>query len=111
MSSIESEQNYVYGGVVDLRKGPDGLRALLGETEPEVFYVFSNRTRELLKFLSVDSSGVWCGTRRLHHGRFAWPESPQGRERLTRSELAWLIAGKDVKKLRRQLIFSGQNVP
>jgi transposase len=100
MAKIEAEQIYVYGGVVDLRKGADGLRALVGEAEPEVLYVFSNRTRGLLKFLSVDKSGTWCGTRRLHHQRFAWPESPAGRERLTRDELAWLIAGGDVKKLR-----------
>lgn len=66
----EAEQVYVYGGVVDLRKGTDGLRALVGETEPEAFYVFSNRTRELLKFFSADGSGVWCGTRWLHHRRF-----------------------------------------
>jgi len=67
MATIQSEQIYVYGGVVDLRKGPDGLRAILGDTALEVFYVFSNRTRALLKFLSVDATGVWCGTRRLHH--------------------------------------------
>lgn len=110
MATIESEQIYVYGGVVDLRKGPDGLRALLGETEPEVLYVFSNRTRGLLKFLSVDATGVWCGTRRLHHGAFVWPESPIGRERLTCEELAWLIAGGDVKNLRRKQTLSGQVV-
>ncbi|MEJ6604348.1 MAG: IS66 family insertion sequence element accessory protein TnpB [Verrucomicrobiia bacterium] len=111
MTKIEAEQIYVYGGVVDLRKGPDGLRAMLGETETEVFYVFSNRTRALLKFLSVDATGVWCGTRRLHRGGFVWPESPSGRERLTCKELAWLIAGGDVKKMRRGRTLSGQMDP
>ena len=52
---------------MDLRKGADGLRALVGEAEQGVLYLFSNRTRALLKFLSVDSTGVFCGTRRLHH--------------------------------------------
>ena len=63
MAIIESEQIHVYRGVLDLRKGANGLRALVGETEPEVFSVFSNRTRELLKFLSVDETSVWCGAR------------------------------------------------
>jgi len=102
MSRIEADQIFVYGGVVDLRKGPDRLRALVGQPEPQAWYVFSNRTRELLKFLSVDESGVWCGTRRLHHRRFAWPESPAGRERLTTEELAWLMAGGDVRKMRQK---------
>ena len=108
MAGIEVERIYVYGGVVDLRKGADGLRALIGKSEPEAFYVFSNRTRELLKFLSVDETGVWCGTRRLHHRRFAWSESPDGRERLNRTELAWLMAGGDVKKLRFKQTLTGQ---
>ena len=108
MARIEAERIFVYGGVVDLRKGADALSALVGKPEPEVFYVFSNRTRELLKFLSIDETGVWCGTRRLHHGRFVWPESPRGEERLTCEELAWLIAGGDVRKLRLQRALAGK---
>jgi len=100
MARIEAEQIYVYGGVVDLRKGADGLRALIGSAETEALYVFSNRNRDLLKFLAIDASGVWCGTRRLHHRRFVWPENPEGRQRLTRDELAWLMAGGDLRKLR-----------
>ena len=108
MAKIEADQIYVYGGVVDLRKGADGLKALVGVAESDVLYVFSNRTRALLKFLSVDATGVWCGTRRLHHRRFVWPESPAGRQRLSRDELAWLIAGGDIKKLRFQRTLAGQ---
>ena len=108
MAKMESERSYVYGGVVDLRKGADGLRALVGGAEEGVLYVFSNRTRGLLKFLAVDGTGVWCGTRRLHHGRFAWPESPAGREKLTCEELGCLLAGGDVKKMRRRRTLAGQ---
>lgn len=102
MTRIEAERIFVYGGVVDLRKGPDSLRALVGRPEPEAWYVFSNRARDLLKFLSVDEAGVWCGTRRLHHRRFAWPESPSGEQRLTNAELAWLMKGGDVLKMRQK---------
>lgn len=108
MARFEAERIYVYGGVVDLRKGAGSLRALVGKPEPDALYVFSNRGRDLLKFLVVDATGVWCGTRRLHHSRFVWPESPDGRERLTRDELAWLIAGGDVKKLRLKHALTGQ---
>ncbi|MEM9159870.1 MAG: IS66 family insertion sequence element accessory protein TnpB [Verrucomicrobiota bacterium] len=107
MSLLESERCYVYGGVADLRKGADGLRALVGEAEQGVLYVFSNRTRASLKFLSVDSAGVFCGTRRLHHSRFDWPESPEGKEKLTADELACLLIGDDVKKLRFKKLLAG----
>ena len=108
MPLLESERCYVYGGVADLRKGADGLRALVGEAEQGVLYLFSNRTRALLKFLSVDSTGVFCGTRRLHHSRFDWPESPEGRQKLTADELACLLIGGDVKKLRFRKLLAGQ---
>ena len=107
MARIETESCYVYGGVVDLRKGANSLRALVGEAEQGVLYLFSNRTRALLKFLSVDSTGVFCGTRRLHHSRFDWPESPEGRQRLTADELACLLIGGDVKKLRLRKVLAG----
>lgn len=108
MARVEAARCYVYGGVVDLRKGAAGLVALIGKAEEEVLYVFSNRTRELLKFVAVDKTGIWCGTRRLHRSRFVWPESPQGRQKLTADELACLVVGGDLKKHRLQRTFSGQ---
>jgi len=107
MALLESERCYVYGGVADLRKGANGLQALVGEAEQGVLYLFSNRTRALLKFLSVDSTGVFCGTRRLHHSRFDWPESPEGKQKLTADELACLLIGGDVKKLRLKKLLAG----
>ena len=92
MAGIEAERIYVYGGVVDLRKGADGLRSSVGSAEEEALYVFSNRNRDLLKFLAVDVIGVWCATRRLRHRRFTRPESPEEQQRLTHDELAWLSA-------------------
>ena len=65
-----SDRCYVYGGVVDLRKGAPGLCGLVGKPEEDALYLFSNRRRNLLKFLSVDKWGTWVGTRRLHHNHF-----------------------------------------
>ena len=52
---------YEYGGVVDLRKGAPGLSALVGKPDEDALYLFSNRRRSLLKFLSVDKVGTWVG--------------------------------------------------
>ncbi len=82
MEVSKFDRCYVYGGVVDLRKGAPGLSALIGKPDEDVLYLFSNRGRNLLKFLSVDKWGIWVGTRRLHQKRFDWPEHPQGRQKL-----------------------------
>lgn len=108
MEISKGERSYVYGGVVDLRKGAASLQALLGVVEEDVLYLFSNRRRDLLKFLSADKWGVWVGTRRLRHSHFDWPESPEGRQLLNAQELACLLIGGDVKKLRMKQLLSGQ---
>lgn len=38
MAQIDADRIFVYRGVVDLRKGADGLQALVGTTEPGVLY-------------------------------------------------------------------------
>lgn len=107
MEVSQSDRCYVYGGVVDLRKGAPGLSALVGKPEQDTLYLFSNRRRNLLKFLSVDKFGIWVGTRRLHHSCFDWPEDPQGHQKLTAQELSCLLIGGDVKKLRLKRLLSG----
>lgn len=105
MEVSKFDRCYVYGGVVDLRKGAPGLSALIGKPQEGVLYLFGNRQRNLLKFLCVDKDGVWVGTRRLHHNRFDWPEHPLGGQILNAKELACLLVGGDLKKLRfKQLL-------
>ena len=47
MEVSKFDRCYVYGGVVDLRKGASGLSALIGQVDEDVLYVFSNRRRNL----------------------------------------------------------------
>ncbi len=107
MEVSRSDRRYAYEGVVDLRKGALGLRALVGKPEEDALYLFSNRRRNLLKLLSVDKWGTWAGTRRLHHNHFDWPEDPRGRQKLTAQELACLVMGGDLKKLRLKELLAG----
>lgn len=94
--------------MLDLRRGAPGLCALVGKPEEDTLYLFSNRKRNLLNFLSVDKIGICIGTRRLHHNRFGWPEDPRGRQKLTAKELACLLMGGDVKELGLKQLLSGQ---
>ena len=92
---------YAYGAPVDMRKGFDGLSALvmndLGR-DPLAgdFYVFANRTRRRAKVLLWDGTGLCLYAKRLEQGRFAclWRErSTSAPLRLTMSELQLFLEG------------------
>lgn len=67
---FESEEVIICHGVVDLRKGAPGLLALVKPIERGKWYLFSNRSRSLIKGVLVDKQGVWLSTRRLNQGGF-----------------------------------------
>lgn len=85
---------------VDMRLGIEGLSARLQNSLacPPCdgrAYVFSNRTRTRLKLLLWDGTGVWLCQRRLHRGRFTWPQAGESLFSLSAEQWQWLMAGVD----------------
>lgn len=60
----------------DMRAGAERLLAAVVNTvgcaQAHHGYLFANARATRLKLLVHDGFGVWCATRRLHHGSFAW---------------------------------------
>ena len=91
---------YAYSAPVDLRKGFDGLSAVvvndLGR-DPLAgdFFVFVNRTRKRAKVLLWDGTGLCIYAKRLERGRFAclWRDDGTKTLRLTLSELQLFLEG------------------
>jgi transposase len=89
-----------HGGPVDMRKGFDGLAAVVTQElrrDPlsgDVF-LFVNRTRKRAKVLLWDGTGLCIYAKRLEKGRFAclWRDREGDTVRLTMSELALFIEG------------------
>jgi transposase len=91
---------WAYGSPVDLRKGFDGLCAVV---ERELgrdplsgdLFVFTNRSRHLAKVLLWDGTGLCIYSKRLEQGCFAclWRRPESGRLRLTMSELSLFLEG------------------
>lgn len=89
---------------VDMRIGMDGLslrvQQALGKTPCDgAAYVFRNRRGDRIKVLMWDGNGVWLCQRRLHQGRFVWPQGDETIWSLQASEWQWLVAGVDWRRL------------
>lgn len=91
---------FAYCAPVDMRKGFEGLSALVREQlgrDPldGALYLFTNKTRTRAKVLSFDGSGLWVYAKRLERGRFIalWKFVDADRVVLTKNELELFLAG------------------
>jgi transposase len=89
---------YVVVGFTDMRKSFNGLmaavehRAKLDPLSGHLF-VFCNRSRNRIKILFWDSSGLWVCAKRLERGRFGWPASQKEAIELRPGDLSMLLHG------------------
>ena len=92
----------------DMRKGFDGLQALVTERLREsatsgALFAFTNRRHNRLKILFWDRTGLWVCTKHLEKGTFSWPDpDPSGPTKLslTPEALAMLTDGVDLHGAR-----------
>ena len=91
-------------GVADLRKGAAGLLALLELAQVDVWYLFSNRSRSLVKGVCLDSKGSWLVTRRLKQGHFQWPERATGASLIDGLCAETICSGERLKRLAEAVL-------
>jgi transposase len=99
-------QIWIAAGVTDLRRGFDGLSALIQtklEKSPlsgQVF-IFRGRRGDLVKLIWFDGDGLCLFCKRLERGKFIWPQATEGSVSLTRAQLSMLLEGIDWRRPRR----------
>lgn len=100
IGSTRALRVWAYAAPADLRKGFDGLQALVvGTLRRDPLsgdcYLFCNRTRRRAKVLLWDGTGLCIYQKRLERGRFAclWSRADPRAVELTMSELALFLEG------------------
>lgn len=83
---------------MDMRAGTDTALArvvsVFGAAHPHTAYLFANQRGNRIKVLIHDGIGIWLAARRLHVGRFVWPQdTAPGRWSLSRVQLDALVLG------------------
>ncbi len=98
-----STRVWLAAGVTDMRKGMDGLAALVQTTLSENpfsghIFVFRGRRGDLVKLLWYDGDGICLYAKRLERGRFVWPQASSGSVVLSAAQLAMLLEGIDWRR-------------
>jgi transposase len=97
---------WIAAGVTDMRKGIDGLAALVQETLQEnpfsgQLFAFRGKRGHLVKLLWWDGDGLCLFVKRLERGRFVWPQASAGSVALTTAQLSMLLEGIDWRRPER----------
>lgn len=91
---------WIVAGHTDMRKGFDGLAALVQTALAENpfqghVFVFRGRRGDIIKVLWFDGQGLMLLAKRLERGRFVWPQATSGSVALTPAQLSMLLEGID----------------
>jgi len=89
---------WLVAGVTDMRKGFDGLAALVQTALADDpfsghLFVFRGRRGDRIKVLWWDGDGMCLFAKRLERGKFIWPRAENGKVSLTPAQLSMLLEG------------------
>lgn len=107
LSLPSSVRIYLATEPTDMRKGFDGLSALVRRHGGDVFsghlFAFISKRRNRIKILVWDNGGFVLYYKRLERGRFRMPRRPDGATsvQLDSAQLSMLLDGIDVSRVRR----------
>ncbi|MBC7684840.1 MAG: IS66 family insertion sequence element accessory protein TnpB [Bdellovibrionales bacterium] len=101
-----STRVWIAAGHTDMRKGFDGLDALVqtalaAHAHSGHVFVFRGRRGDIIKLMWSDGQGLLLLSKRLERGRFVWPQATSGSVSLTPAQLSMLLEGINWRMLAR----------
>jgi transposase len=98
-------QIYLAAEPADLRKGFDGLAAIVVARGLDLYsghlFVFVSKRRDRIKIITWDRGGFVLYYKRLERGRFKLPLLNSDTVSLDAGQLAMLLDGVDIKRVQR----------
>ena len=106
MGLASGSRIWLAAGFTDLRKGMDGLSALVQMALQENLYsgqmfVFRGRRGDKIKLLWHSGDGLCLFCKRLTDGKFVWPQAQSGAVSLSAAQLSMLLEGIDWRRPKR----------
>lgn len=105
-AATQFQKVFIHRDYVDMRKSINGLSqivelASMGNLMEPHLFVFSGKSRSVIKILYFDRSGFCLWQKRLEQDKFPWPKkSLDVVVTITPDQLSWLLDGYDVFKLK-----------
>jgi len=92
---------YVACGYTDLRRGIEGLAAMVTqqygkELREDSLFLFCGRRTDRIKALYYSGDGYVLVYKRLNNGAFQWPKTAAERRRLDVRSFRWLMEGLEI---------------
>jgi transposase len=107
MRAVESFTSvFIHKEPVDMRRGINGLSEIvelaeMGSLKGNHLFVFCGKRRNSIKLLYFDKSGFALWQKKLEGDRFPWPKKIEEEiVEISSEQMAWLLEGYDVWKMR-----------
>ena len=110
-----ADRVYIACGYTDLRRGIDGLAALVQQQfnlDPftNTLFLFCGRRRDRIKALYWEGNGFVLLYKRLESGSFQWPRKESEARALTPQQYRWLMEGLSVDQPKAHKPVSGLEI-
>ena len=115
MLSEFSGEVYIALGYTDLRRGIDGLAAVVQESfalDPftNTLFLFCGRRKGRIKGLLWEGNGFLLLYKRLETGSFQWPRTGEEARQLTPQQYRWLMEGLSIDQPKAHRPITGLSV-
>lgn len=110
-----AEKVYIACGYTDIRKGIDGLAAMVQqefELDPftNTLFLFCGRRRDRIKGLYWEGDGFILLYKRLERGVYQWPRNEQEVREITPQQCRWLMEGLQVEQPKAHRPVTGLSI-
>ena len=115
MLSEFSGEVYIALGYTDLRRGIDGLAAIVQERfelDPftNTLFLFCGRRKDRIKGLLWEGDGFLLLYKRLEAGSFQWPRTGEEALQLTPQQYRWLMEGLSIDQPKAHRPITGLSI-